>query len=135
MHPIVLAELRRLALGVERPLMKNVQARLNQLSRAEGLRPPARATLYNTLPRLSGHTYSISKLPAIVRQSLYNLAPDAVVPGHQLAFHCFNHGSLAAVCFGSGLPWIDLYQASRLRGWRPKSRGLLVAAMGVRGIA
>ena len=69
-----------------------------------------------------------------VAATLYNLAPDAVVPGAQLVFYCFNYGSLAAMSFAAGLPWLDLRRASRLRGWRSRSRGLLDAVMRVRGI-
>jgi hypothetical protein len=65
---------------------------------------------------------------------LYNLGPTGTVPGHQLAFYCFNYGSLAAVSYAAGLPWLDLHQARRLQGWRPRSRGLLDAVMRVRGI-
>ena len=97
-------------------------------------RPPARASLYNALSRIDGHTYEASGLPPHVRGALYNLSPEGPVPGPQLAFYCFNHGSLAAASFAAGLPWLDLYQAARLRGWRPRSRGLLDAVMRARGI-
>jgi hypothetical protein len=56
------------------------------------------------------------------------------VPGHQLAFYCFDYGSLAAISFAAGLPWLDLYQARRMRGWRPRSFGLLAAVMRRRGL-
>jgi hypothetical protein len=84
--------------------------------------------------RIEGHVYDISALPPHVREALYNLAPDGTVPGHQLAFYCFNHGSLAAASYAAGLPWLDLYQAARLRGWRPRSWGLLRAALRARGL-
>jgi hypothetical protein len=114
--------------------MTAVHRRLAEFCTRQGLRPPSRATLYNVLARIEGHVYDISALPPHVREALYNLAPDGTVPGHQLAFYCFNHGSLAAASYAAGLPWLDLYQAARLRGWRPRSRGLLRAALRARGL-
>jgi non-specific serine/threonine protein kinase len=39
------------------------------------------------------------------------------------------------VCRGTaGLPWLDLYQARRARGWRTRSRGLLDAVLRAREI-
>jgi hypothetical protein len=102
------------------------------LARKRGWRPPARATLYAALATLEGSRYEIACLPPGVRAALYNLAPESVVPGHQLAFYCFNYGSLAAMSFAAGLPWLDLYQAGRTRGWRSRSRGLLVATLRAR---
>lgn len=115
--------------------MTVVHRHLTEFCAKRGMRPPSRATLYNVLTRIEGHVYDISVLPSHVREALYNLAPDGTVPGHQLAFYCFNYGTLAAVSYAAGLPWLDLYQASRLRGWRPLSRGLLRAVERVRGIA
>lgn len=131
----VLAELRLAVMGDDRPSMAALQRRIADVCAVEGLEPPARASLYNALSRIDGHAYAISALPSAVSDALYNLAPDGTVPGHQLAFACLNHGSLAATCFAAGLPWLDLYQAARLRGWRSRSRGLLRAIMRVRGIA
>ena len=65
---------------------------------------------------------------------MYNLGPEAEVPGHQLAFYCFNYGDLPAVSFAAGLPWLALYQARRLPGYRARSRGLIDAVMRVRGV-
>lgn len=132
--PAVLDQLRSLVLGMERPSMTAIRRRLADLCIESGQRPPSRATLYNALSRIQGHRYDISRLPPHVAQALYNLAPAGTVPGHQLVFYCFSHGSLAAVSYAAGLPWLDLYQASRLRGWRPRSRGLLRAALQVRGL-
>ncbi|MBI5547524.1 MAG: hypothetical protein HY901_26880 [Deltaproteobacteria bacterium] len=95
---------------------------------------PSRASVYKLLDRLDGHRYRVDELPTAVRAALYNLAPDADVPGHQVAFYCFNYGDLSAVCFASGMPWLDLHQAGRLRGWRSKSRGLWEAACRIRKI-
>ncbi|HET9765653.1 MAG TPA: hypothetical protein VFS60_02325 [Thermoanaerobaculia bacterium] len=79
-------------------------------------------------------SYSIVELPAAARVTLYNLSQTGEVPGHQLAFHCFNYGGLEAMSFAAGLPWLALYQAGRMRGWRPRSRGLLTAVLAARGI-
>ena len=67
--------------------------------------------------------------------ALYNLAPESEVPAHQVAFYCFNYGDLAAASFAAGLPWLALYQAARLPGWRARSRGLLEATLRVRNIS
>jgi hypothetical protein len=69
-----------------------------------------------------------------VQGALYNLGPTGQVPGHQLVFHAFQHGDTRAMSFAAGLPWLDLYQAQRMRGWRARSRGLLDAVMRRRGI-
>lgn len=126
--------LRSLVLGTERPSMASVERELKAWCRTSGCRPPARASLYNVLPRLDGHVYEIADLPAVVQQALYNLAPHGPVPGAQLAFYCFNYGTLPAMSFAAGLPWLDLYQASTHRGWRPRSRGMLAAVLAARGI-
>jgi hypothetical protein len=134
LSPLVLAELRVVALGVDRPRMAATQRHIADFCARHGLRPPSRASLYNALARIEGHAYEVALLPIGVREALYNLAPDAMVPGRQLAFYCFNHGSLTAASYAAGLPWLDLYQAVRLRGWRPRSLGLLRAVMTVRGL-
>jgi hypothetical protein len=51
-----------------------------------------------------------------------------------VAFAAFNYGDVHAISFASGLPWLALYQADRVRGWRPKSHALLRAVMADRGI-
>lgn len=114
--------------------MSALQRRVSRLCMSQGLKLPARASLYNAFSHLNGHTYRVVNLPEAVAEAVYNLDPEADLPGHQLAFYCFNYGSLAAVSFAAGLPWLDLHQASRLRGWRPRSRGLLEAVMRLRGI-
>ena len=131
---LVLAELRVAALGQDRPSMTALQRSISARCAAEGVTPPVRASLYNALTRIEGHTYAVADLPAPVADALYNLAAADRVPGRQLAFYCFNYGSLPAVSFAAGLPWLDLYQARRLRGWRPRSAGLLDAVMRARGI-
>src|SRR5450756_2493620 len=120
--------------GMDRPAMAQIRHRLDVVCLEHGLRPPSRASLYSTLSRIPGHAYQVSLLPPHVRAALYNLSDDAEVPGHQLVFYCVNYGSFAVVSYAASLPWLDLYQASHLRGWRPRSRGLLHAAMRVRGI-
>jgi hypothetical protein len=132
LRPELLAELRAQVLAQERPSMSAIHRRLAALARERGWRPPARATLYAALSTLEGSRHLRAQLPAPVQAALHNLAPDAIVPGHQVAFCCFNHGSLAAASFAAGLPWLDLYQAARARGWRPRSRGLLLAALRAR---
>ena len=131
----ILAIVRRAALGAHRPSMAALQRRVADMCSAAGLKPPARATLYNAFDRLEPRRYRASTLPPHAVDALYNLEPDTLVPGPQLAFYCFNYGSLAAVSFAAGLPWLDLYQARRLRGWRPRSRGLFDAVMHARGLS
>jgi hypothetical protein len=134
LHPRLLAEIRSSLLGPDRPSITAVVRRASDRSRQLGLRPPSRASVYNLLPRIPGHTYRIQALPLRVRDSLYNLPPDGSIPGPQLVFYCFNYGSLAAVSYAAGLPWLDLFQATRLRGWRARSRGLLDAVIRARGM-
>jgi hypothetical protein len=133
--PRARAALRRLVLGAERPRMVDLKRALAAACHRAGTRPPARATIYAALAMIEGHRYEAAALPPHVRAVLYNLDPSAAVPGHQLAFYCFNYGALDVVSFAAGLPWLDLYQAARLGGWRPRSRGLLEAVLRTRGIA
>ena len=83
---------------------------------------------------LPGRTFRKQDLPPAAQAALYNLAPESDVPGHQVAFYCFNYGDLCAVSFAAGLPWLSLYQARRMPGHRRKSRGLLEAVSLVRRI-
>ena len=114
--------------------MKELLARLAGHCEQAGSASPSRATVYKYMAGTSVHFYEKGRLPSAVRATLYNLSSDAEVPGHQLAFHCFNYGGVGALSYAAGLPWLDLYQAARTRGWRPKSRGLLESVMHVRGI-
>jgi hypothetical protein len=114
--------------------MAALQRLVSERCRSAGLKTPVRASLYNALARLEGHNYTVATLPTLVVEALYNIAPDGRVPGQQLAFYCFNYGSLGAISYAAGLPWLDLYQARRLRGWRPRSFGLLLAVMRRRGL-
>lgn len=132
LRPELLAALRAEVLGIDRPSMTAIERRLAAFARERGWRPPARATLYAALAHLEGSRHELARLPAAVQAALHNVAPDAAVPGHQVAFCCLNHGSLVAASFAAGLPWLDLYQAARARGWRPRSRGLLLAVLAAR---
>lgn len=120
--------------GRDRPPMRSVLNRLEKSCARRGLDCPSRATVYKYMATVPVHRYEIRTLPPEVRAALYNLSSDGIVPGHQLAFYCFNYGDLRAVSFAAGLPWLDLYQAVRMRGFRPRSRGLLQAVTRVRGI-
>jgi hypothetical protein len=120
--------------GQERPAMADMLERITERCRNEGLTPPSRATVYKLLGTLPTPAYRVAELPPAVGSALYNLTPESEVPGHQVAFYCFNYGDLSAVSFAAGLPWLALYQARRLAGYRAKSRGLLEAILRVRGI-
>ncbi len=126
--------LRELLLTQEKPAMREVRLSLARWAKTHRLRPPSRATLYNTLARIPGHRYRVADLPPAAAAALYNLDQETEVPGFQLAFACFNCGGTPAMSFAAGLPWLDLYQADLMRGWRPKSRGLLRAVRHVRRI-
>ena len=132
--PRVLSWLAEAMAGYDRPPIAEVLTRLTERCRNEGLAPPSRATVYGLLGTLPTATYRVAELPPAVRSALYNLDQGSDVPGHQLAFYCFNYGDLAAVSFAAGLPWLALHQARRLPGYRAKSRGLLEAVARVRDI-
>jgi hypothetical protein len=134
LDPLVLGELQRAALGEDPPSMADLHRRITAICLPRGIKVPARASLYNAFSRIEGHSYSIALLPAHVVATLYNLAPAGDVPARQLAFHCFNYGTVPAMSYAASLPWLDLYQAMRVRGWRPRSRGLLLAVMRARRI-
>ncbi len=118
----------------ERPPMREVLDELAAFCRKQQERMPSRATVYRFIDECSPRQVCIAELPESVRSALYNLDPDGMVPGHQLAFYAFSYGDLRALSFAAGLPWLDLYQADRMRGWRPRSHGLLRAVMLRRGI-
>ncbi|MBN2358230.1 MAG: hypothetical protein JXR83_02175 [Deltaproteobacteria bacterium] len=131
----VMVDLRRLLLEQERPRMVDLLSALRRRCRRRGEACPSRATVYKLLHQIEGHSYDPSALPEPVRAALYNLNLQRPVPGHQLAFYCFHHGDLRALSFASGMPWLDLYQAARTPGWRPRTRALLDAVLEARGIA
>lgn len=114
--------------------MKDLLRDLHTAFEKRGLATPSRATVYKLLARLPTPTRKLGELPGPVQDALYNLAPDSLVPAHQVAFYCFNYGSLEAVTFAAGLPWLAIYRALRLPGHRPKSRGLIEAVARARRI-
>lgn len=134
LDPRVRDKLEELLQGQERPPVREIQAALEDHCEALGLHAPARATIYQAMARTIPRRYEIARLPIAARESLYNLDADGRVPGHQLAFYCLNYGDLAAASFAAGLPWLALYQAARLPGWRRRSRGVLEAILHVRDI-
>jgi hypothetical protein len=131
---VVLAELEELIQGRDRPSVRTILERLGEHCAARGLRPPARATIYQAIEQIPSRSFAIAELPDAVRSALYNLSGSGTVPGRQLAFYCLNYGGLPAISFAAGLPWLALHQASRLPGWRARSRGLLDSIRRVRGI-
>jgi len=130
----VLAWLGEAAGGYDRPPMADVLRQVGERCRTGGLAPPSRATLYKLLATLPTPIYRVAELPPAVRNALYNLTADSEVPAHQVAFYCFNYGDCAAMSFAAGLPWLALYQAQRMPGYRDKSRGLLDAVARARGL-
>jgi len=114
--------------------MRALLAQLRMKCERRGLTAPSRATTYKLLARLPVPTYRVADLPAAVQSALYNLQPESRVPAHQLVFYCVNYGDLEAVSFAAGLPWLAIYQALRMRGYRPRSRGLLEAVARARRI-
>lgn len=126
--------LRSLLLGQERPSVRALQRDLERQCSRLAVRPPSRATIYNAIARCPSTRYLGRKLPEVVRLALYNVDLEASIPGEQVAFYAFNYGDLSAASWAAGMPWLALYHAARMRGWRPKSQGLLLAAMHRRGI-
>lgn len=120
--------------GQEKPPFAWILSELKSFCSNSNLRCPTRATIYTFMARGPAHLYPVSGLPEAVRACLYNLDDTVEVPGHQLAFYAFHYGSTRAVSFAAGLPWLDLYQAHRLPGWRPKTRALMEAVLHVRKI-
>ncbi|MBI3178415.1 MAG: hypothetical protein HYZ27_02065 [Deltaproteobacteria bacterium] len=135
LDPRVERRLHALLRGQDRPAIATVVAELRRFCGPRRLRAPSRATVYNAIARVPSHAYAFAELPAYVRDALYNLDGSATVPGHQLAFYAFQYGDTRAMSFAAGLPWIDLVHADHLRGWRPRSHGLLRAVLARRGIA
>lgn len=118
----------------ERPTVNALRQQLTSFCKRRGYRTPSRSRIYKAMQETHGPRYHIEQLPHDVRAALYNLPQEGNVPGHQLVFYALNYGNIRAVMYASGLPWLALYQAYRLGGWRPKSRGLLRAVMRVRRI-
>jgi hypothetical protein len=120
--------------GQERPPMHDIQAEVAGVCARLGERTPARATIYRFMTQCPPRQYHITDLPEPVRRCLYNLGEAGDVPGHQVVFYAFHYGDIAAMSFAAGLPWLDLYQADHMRGWRPRSHGLLRAVLRRRGV-
>jgi hypothetical protein len=134
LDPAVQEKLVALLSGQEKPAFVRLYDALQSYGARARRRCPTRATVYAFMARGPGHSYVVADLPEPVRSCLYNLEGTVEVPGHQLAFHAFQHGTSRALSFAAGLPWLDLYQAARMRGWRPRSRGLLEAVLRIRRI-
>lgn len=132
--PQVVEIVRDATSGYDRSAFREMLAVITERCRRAGLEPPSRATMYKLLATLPTPVYRVADLPPAVRQALYNLGADSDVPAHQVAFYCFNYGDVAAMSFAAGLPWLALYQATRMRGHRDRSRGLLEAVAHARGI-
>lgn len=133
LDPRVLAAVAEAFSDLERPNMAEALAEIGRRCRRERVRPPSRATVYKLLDTLPTRLFRFRELPPPVQDALYNLGPGSEVPGHQVAFYCFNYGDLAAVSYASGLPWLAIHQALRLPGWRARSRGLAEAVARARG--
>lgn len=114
--------------------MKSMLAELDRMCRHAAVAPPSRAAVYKYLDRVRTRERLVSDLPHAVQEALYNLEPASRVPEAQIAFYCFNYGGLSAMSYASAMPWLALYQARRMNGWRAKSRGVLEAVLKLRGI-
>jgi hypothetical protein len=118
--------------GYDKPSVNELLREMQRASQALGGRGPSRATIYSFIAKHPVPGYRVGRLPAYVRQTLFNLGPDSDVPGDQLVFRCLNYGDTDAISFAAGLPWRHLHCALRMRGWRPKSRALLDAIVRAR---
>jgi hypothetical protein len=134
MHQSVEIYLRELLAGHRRPRMKELLRELDAFCRSRGLRTVSRATVYQFMARVRTAEHRAGDMPPAVRAALYNLDDDTMVPAAQLAFYCFNYGNLGAMSYAAGMPWLALFQAARMRGWRFMSRGVLEAVVRVRGV-
>jgi len=114
--------------------MRRVLSQLEAFCAREGHPVPARATVYAFMSRAPAPSHRWESLPPSVRATLHNLEPGSSVPGPQLVHRAFNAGDVAAISFASSLPWLCLYQANEMRGFRPKSHALLRAVLRARGI-
>ena len=119
-------KLRELLSGHERPRIRDVQRELVALCRRLGISSPS---IYNAIERCPAPRYVAGELPEAVRTVLHNVDRDGEIPGAQVAFAAFNYGDPGVVSWASGMPWLALHHAARMRGWRPRSLGLLRAAM------
>lgn len=134
LHPDIEQALRLRLLSQECPNLSAVLREMEALANRIGEKPLSRATLYNYLGRAPANAWCLDELPPDVVATLHNVDPDQPVPGHHVALRAFQDGSLCAVSWAAGMPWWDLWQARRRRGWRPRSKGLLDAVCRTRGI-
>jgi hypothetical protein len=132
--PEVEGVLRELLSTHERPNLREVRVALVARCRRMGRTAPSRATIYQFMARVRTPELCVGDLPRAVCEALYHFEADSLVPEAQVAFCCFNYGGVAAMSFAAGLPWLALWQAARMRGWRPRSRGALEAVITVRRI-
>ncbi len=134
LDPHVIALVREELLGQAKPDMSALHDLIKKRCALVRRRCPSRSSLYTIADKVSGHTYLASELPVWVRDVLHNVDPTSAVPGRQVAFACINSGDTRALSFAASLPWLDLFQARRMRGFRAKSVGLLDAICAARGI-
>ena len=129
--PRVEARLQRLLDTADPPRVSEIDRELRAFCRSTGARAPSRATIYNAMARIESESIDRRRLPDSVARTLHNVGGDRI-PGHQVVFAAFNYGDTRALCYAAGLPWAYLLRASQLRGWRPKSRALLMATLAIR---
>jgi len=113
--------------GYARPKTRDILDKLHRFCTRRGYKVPSKATVYNYMKKSVVHQYDWDVLSPSVQCAMYNLDSSAVIPGHQAVFYALNYGDVAAISFAAGCPWIDLYQADKVPGWRPKSHALLKA--------
>jgi hypothetical protein len=67
---------------------------------------PSCASLYNAIKRAKSPVYRVADLPKAVQDTLLNV-DNPEIDGAHLAFCILNYGSLEALRFAAGLPWIS----------------------------
>lgn len=125
----VLEAVRKALAGQAYPNIPSLLSDLRNHCSERGLEAPSRASLYQLMKRDPGVPLNIADLPTHVRDALYNLDDAGEISGAHVVFYCFNQGSLQAIQYAAGMPWLCLYQARHLPGWRPRSRGMLEAVL------
>lgn len=134
LHPRVERKLQELLSTPERPSPTAVWRDLRSFCLTKHLDAPSRATVYNAIARAAPPSFDFAALPPAVQRCLHNVDPNEPIPGHQVVQAAFNAGDVRALSFAAGLPWLCLYRASTLRGFRTKSLSLLRAVMAFRKI-
>jgi hypothetical protein len=127
------ARLREILRAQDRPRPLEAWHEVRAFCARRGLPSPSRAAARAAVDRVEPSVYESAALPAAVQRCLHNVASGAI-PGHQVAFAAFNYGDTRTMCFAAGLPWPCLRAATRLPGFRPRSRALLEAVLARRGI-